>query len=86
MRESKIKLFSIFIIFTLVLSIVHFFVEKFYFEDSAQKIALENGVNKTKEREDLFKNFLEQSKQTLYAINSLQSFQNYIQKKRIRSN
>jgi PAS domain S-box-containing protein len=78
MLDSKQKLFIIFILFAIILSAVNVSIEKLYFEDSAQKVALNNALNKTKEREGVFKNFLFQSEQTLYSIQKLDSFNEYL--------
>jgi PAS domain S-box-containing protein len=78
MQSAKQKLFIIFILFAIILSIVNVSVEKLYFEDSAKKVALANAVKKTIERESVFKNFVFQSEQTLYSIEKLDSFNEYL--------
>lgn len=78
MSDSKQRLFIIFILFAIILSLVNVSIEKLYFEDSAQKVALDSAINRIKEREEVFKNFLFQSEQTLYSIQKLDSFNDYL--------
>jgi Tfp pilus assembly protein PilN len=78
MNRSKQQLFLILITFAILLSIVNVTVEKLYFEDSAQKVALNNAIKKTKEREGVFKNFIFQAKQTLHSIDDLDMFKQYL--------
>jgi PAS domain S-box-containing protein len=76
---SNVKqLFFIFILFSLILSVINITVEKLYFEDSAKKVALQNALKKTKEREGVVKNFLFQSEQTLISIRELDLFEQYL--------
>ena len=78
MNKSKIHLFTIFIAFAISLSIVNIAIDKLVFGNTAEKIALNNGVKKAQEREDFVKKFLFQSEQTLKSIRELESFDKYL--------
>ena len=79
MDRSKLNLFIIFIVFAIILSIIDIGVQKIFFGDNAQKIALHNAVYKSQEREEIIKKFLFQSEQTLHSLRQLDSFKKYLQ-------
>ena len=72
------KLFLIFLIFSIILSIFHLLLENIFFGNTAKKIALKNAVDKIYEREYILENFLNSSKSTLKGIRKLQSFNQYL--------
>ena len=78
MNKAKLNLFIIFIVFAIIVSIVDVAIEKLFFGNNAQRIALHNAVYKTKERENYIKKFLFQSEQTLQSIRQLNSFETYL--------
>jgi hypothetical protein len=53
LSKSKLNLFIIFIVFALLLSIVNISIDKLFFGDTTQNIALSNGIIKAKEREKI---------------------------------
>jgi hypothetical protein len=53
-------------------------IERVYFHDNAQKVALENGVKKVKEREHTFQAFLTQSNNVLLSLRNSNFFKTYI--------
>ncbi len=79
MDRSKLNLFIIFIVFAIILSMIDIGVQKIFFGDNAQKIALHNAVYKSEEREEIIKKFLFQSEQTLHSLRQLDSFKKYLQ-------
>ncbi|MCD4756893.1 MAG: PAS domain S-box protein [Arcobacteraceae bacterium] len=79
MDRSKLNLFIIFIVFAIILSIIDIGVQKIFFGDNTQKIALHNAVYKSQEREELIQKFLFQSEQTLHSLRQLDSFKKYLQ-------
>jgi PAS domain S-box-containing protein len=81
MREYKnnVKyLIGILMGFAITLAISLFLIEYIFFEHSAQEVALDNGIKKTKEREGVFKNFLDDAKRELNAVNENSYFQEYL--------
>ncbi len=78
MNKSKLNLFIIFIVFAIILSMLQIGVEKLFFGNNTQKVALQNAIYKSIERETFVKNFLYQSEQTLYSIRKLDSFKKYL--------
>jgi PAS domain S-box-containing protein len=78
MSRSKLNLFIIFIVFALILSVVNISIDKLFFGDTTQNIALSNGIIKSKEREDFVNDFLFQSEQTLESIRKLDVFEKYL--------
>lgn len=78
MKQSKLKLFSIFLLFGILLSLLNISIEKIYFSNNAKRIVLNNGIEKTKEKELVFKRFLSQSEQTLLSIRNFDPFIEYL--------
>lgn len=74
-KQLIIILFS----FSLILIFLFIFVEETFFGDSAKKVALENAVERTKEREYVLNEFMTRSKNTLYFIRKIDAFKNYIE-------
>ncbi|MBN2781656.1 MAG: hypothetical protein JXQ66_00275 [Campylobacterales bacterium] len=72
------QLFLIFILFSILLSVVHNIIEDTFFQNSAKKVALDNAIKKTAEREGVFQNFIYSSEQTLKALRENESFINYL--------
>jgi PAS domain S-box-containing protein len=80
--KSIRQLFIIFFMFSLILAISYSIIEDNFFARGAQKVALQNAVKKTKEREGVFLSFFAQSEKVLYAINNLSIFKEYIKSKK----
>ncbi|MDD2698495.1 MAG: PAS domain S-box protein [Arcobacteraceae bacterium] len=76
--KSKSKLFIVFIVFAIILSVANIVIEKLFFENNIEEVALDSAVNKTTEREVFVKSFLSQSEQTLYSLRELNSFKKYL--------
>ncbi len=72
------KLFILFFVFSFFLSTVHNVVEEFYFEHSAEQLALENAIKKANERENVFKQFIISSEDTLKSLRDLKAFNQYL--------
>jgi len=77
LNKSTKKLFLIFLIFSVVLSVAHIFIEKMLFVHGAEEVALDNAISKSKEREMLVKGFLSQSEDTLLSLARLKLFEDY---------
>ena len=67
-KESVKQLSIIFIAFALILSFSIMLMEELFFEQNAQKVALNNAVNKSKERESVVGAFLEHSEKTFLLL------------------
>ncbi|MCF6341045.1 MAG: hypothetical protein L3J10_09910 [Sulfurimonas sp.] len=80
------KLFFIFFIFSIILSIFYLALENTFFGHFAKKIALRNAVDKITEREYILEDFLNSSKYTLKGIRKLQSFNQYLKNKSNKKN
>jgi signal transduction histidine kinase len=84
MRSSKqynkgiTLLGAILITFSLILSISIIVVKTLFFGQSAQKVALENALQKTQERESVIKEFLNASTHELLAIRDSSFFRQYL--------
>ena len=72
------KLFLVLAFFSLSLITVQIFIEKIYSEKQFQKAALNNAYKKLFEREDVLKNFLDDSEDVLYSLYKLNQFQQYL--------
>jgi len=73
------KLILIFIFFALSLSLINITVEHIYFEGSANKVAIQNASKKAIERENLIKEFLNSSSNTLASLRGLDKFQQFLE-------
>ncbi len=71
-------LFVIFLVFSIILSFTQNLTDDLFFEDSAQKLALESALDQAMERETHFMNFIYTSRQTLKALSQNQSFIDYL--------
>ena len=78
MNKSKLNLFIVFIVFAISLSVVNIVIDKLIFGKTTLEIAINNGIEKAKEREEFVNKFLFQSEQTLQSISKLESFNRYI--------
>ena len=78
MNKSKLNLFIIFIVFAISLSGVNILIDKLIFGKTIIEIAINNGIQKIKEREEFVNKFLFQSEQTLQSISKLENFDKYI--------
>jgi PAS domain S-box-containing protein len=76
--NNKKRLIIIFLFFSLVLSLSIIVIEELFFEQSAQKVALENGTKKVKEREKVLKSFLENSSSLLISLRESPFFTRYL--------
>jgi len=72
------KLFIVFIFFGIVLALINITTEKLFFEDNTKKVALDNAIKKSKERESILINFLNQSKDTLHSLRETNIFSKYL--------
>jgi signal transduction histidine kinase len=79
--KTRRKFHLVFILFSFLLILFYIAADTLFFGNQAQKVSLENAINKTKEREQYFNAFLQNSKNQLLAINSSKTFQNYLQNK-----
>ncbi len=78
--EKSIKqLITIFITFSLILSLSIMAMEDLFFEKGAQAVALDNAVNKIKERESVLRAFLNSATEHLEAIRRSDFFTAYLQ-------
>ena len=83
-KESIKQLYVIFISFALILSISIMVMEELFFEQNAQKVALNNAINKSKEREGVVRSFLQHSEENLLSLRNSVFFKNYLQNKMIK--
>ena len=79
-KESKThkKFYLVFIAFSLALLLSYVVIDTLFFGNQANKISLQNGIQKTKEREQCFNLFLKKSQNQLFAIRNSSTFQNYL--------
>jgi PAS domain S-box-containing protein len=80
-KKSVKQLSIIFIAFALILSFSIMLMEELFFEQNAQKVALNNAVNKSKERESVVGSFLEHSEKNIFALRNSSFFKSYLQNK-----
>ncbi len=85
-KESIKQLYVIFISFALILSISIMVMEELFFEQNAQKVALNNAINKSKEREGVVRSFLQHSEENLLSLRNSVFFKNYLQNKKDKEN
>lgn len=80
LRKSKksYQLYLIFMFFALLLALAIISIGFYFFSGSAQKIALENGVQKLNEREVVFQDFLINSENSMLALREYQLINDYL--------
>lgn len=76
--NKKLKLFFIFLIFALLIIVFERLAEYLYFEKESNKITLHNGIEKSLEREQVLKTFINHSSTDLKAIRELDMFNRYL--------
>jgi PAS domain S-box-containing protein len=77
-QKNKNYLLAALLLFAIFLSITHYFVEENIFNQNAQKVALENAHKKILERENVFREFLYKSEQSLKSIRESSFFEDYL--------
>jgi diguanylate cyclase (GGDEF)-like protein/PAS domain S-box-containing protein len=77
-KDNLKRLVYVFLVFSIVLSSTHYYIEDMFFGNTAENIALDNAIKKTKEREKYFKDFLNQANDILVAISDIDEFKEYI--------
>jgi PAS domain S-box-containing protein len=75
------KLVMIFIIFSFVVSASIMLIEKLYFKQTIQKVALKNAIDRADERERYIQQFLDDSKKSITTVRKSVYFENYLQNK-----
>jgi PAS domain S-box-containing protein len=78
-KNNLSRLSFILLGFSLILSISHYFIENFLFGRNAESVALDNAVNKIKERKSVVQEFLDDSEQTLISIRELDGFNKFLE-------
>jgi two-component system sensor histidine kinase/response regulator len=76
--SKRFKLFVLFLSFASLLSLSAYFVDHFYFSGEIKKVALDNAVEKSKEREEVLKEFLSHANDMLVSIEKMETFQGYL--------
>lgn len=76
--KSNKELFFIFIIFSFILLLVNFSVEKIFFKSVSENLAIENGEAKLKEREQYFNDFLKDPIHELNFFKNLTLLKKYL--------
>ncbi|MGB7402874.1 MAG: PAS domain S-box protein [Arcobacter sp.] len=82
MKKITYKLkefFLIFLVFSFILAFVNIIVEKLFFVDNIQKIAMETALNKAKEREHILNEFLNESKHLIKFLRKINAFNNFLE-------
>ena len=82
--DLKIKL--VFILFTLFLLSSYILVDKVFFVRETNKIAINNAVEKLKERELVFQKFIHHAENTLFAIRKSQPFNKFLDDSSYKNN
>jgi diguanylate cyclase (GGDEF)-like protein len=77
MKSTK-QIYLIFIFFSLILSVLIIWIEELMFENTYEKIKLENAVDLSKESENTIKSFLINSEQILLTLNNSSTFKKYL--------
>ena len=76
------KVSFIFMGFAIVLILSFISLEKLFLGNQAKAVSLDNAVKKTKEREDVFKNFLNNAATTLTTARESEAFNDFLDEKR----
>ncbi|ADG92025.1 multi-sensor hybrid histidine kinase [Arcobacter nitrofigilis DSM 7299] len=82
--KSK-EIIFIFLIFSFILIFVNIIVEKFFFVDNIQKIAMETALGKAREREHTLNEFLNESKHLIKFLRRIKAFNNYLENENSKS-
>ncbi|WP_419768038.1 PAS domain S-box protein [Arcobacter sp.] len=78
--SNKLKeFFFIFLLFSFILAFVNIIVEKFFFLDNVQKIAMGVALNKVKEREHTLQEFLNESKHLIIFLRKIKAFNDFLE-------
>lgn len=75
--QDKIKIFLLFSLFSLALLVSQHFIDNLIFNNAPKSVALNNGLDKTLERERLFQSFLADSTTQLSSIRQNSSLQQF---------
>ncbi len=75
----------IFLIFSFILTFVNIVVEKFFFVNNIQKIAMETALGKAREREHTLNEFLNESKYLIKFFRRIKAFNNYLENENSKS-
>lgn len=78
LESNKKKIWIIFISFGFIMSLSIVLIEKIYFNNNIQKVALKNALNKSTERENLIDSFLNVSKEKLFSLRNSKYFIEYL--------
>lgn len=76
--DNKKYIYIIFIGFSFLLSLSIMMIEELFFSHSAQKVALENAFEKTKERENVVKDFISRSEHNLIIVKETKFFKDFL--------
>ena len=80
------KVYLKFLIFSILLVLTYVSIDYLFYANTAQKVALNNATNKIKEREKVFNNFINHSKDALYALRDNKYFKLYLENKENKEN
>lgn len=81
-QKSTLQIVFVFLLFSLILSIVLILTQRVYFGYSNNQEIIQSMSSTLKEKEKYFKSFINQSEQTLYSIRELQLFKNYLEEEK----
>lgn len=80
-RKNIFKIRLVFLVFTVFILLSYVIVDKLFFLQETNKIALQNALKKSLERENFLKNFIAHSSDILTSINNSEFFNNYLEDK-----
>ncbi len=76
--KTQKQIYFVLIVFSITLLLSYIIVDSLFFGNQANKISLQNGIQKTEEREQYFNLFFKNSQNQLFAIKNSTTFQNYL--------